>query len=51
MELLDYTQTKLKHEKVREDASEDRGEINQQASQQPLVSAENGLLGGTEISF
>lgn len=31
MELLDYTQTKLKSEKVREDASEDRGEMNQQA--------------------
>lgn len=44
MELLDYTQTKLKLEKVREDASEDRGEMNQQ---QLFLSAENGLLGGT----
>lgn len=57
MELLDYTQTKLKVKEVREDASEDRGEINHQkgekASQLPLASAENVLLRGqvTEIPF
>lgn len=52
MELLDYTQTKLKLEKVREDASEDRGEMNQRASQHTIrYQQRTAFWEGTEISF